>query len=92
MRWQMRIERIFRFRDSRVVLVGPIQGCDARIPPGECDLLIGENPHSKLRIEGEMIPARSGRPDFRAVSTKEFVHVDDEVVGQGLCRLVGHSP
>lgn len=90
--WEMQIEEIFKFTDGRTVFVGKVRGQSGFIPPGECELWIGEKLHSKLRIEGEMIAVRSKRSDLRSVSTHKSLDLEAGLPRRVQCKLMCTTP
>ncbi len=56
--WLLTVDEVFEFDGPRTVLAGAIENGPELIPPGLCELMIGNRVVAEVEIEGEMMPSR----------------------------------
>jgi hypothetical protein len=87
----MKVERVFRFKDGRLVLAGTVEGCPSLIPQCLVELRVdGARRSAPFRIEGEFLhggPRRSAGGALRAVSTGELKCLERGALPEGRWEL-----
>ncbi len=78
----MKVVDTFHLEDGRTIFVGPIETEMKDIPPCECEILVGNEIKSSLRIDGEEIPKGKQVSD-RAISTSQRIDLASCGVGRG---------
>lgn len=87
--FEMIVKDFFKFKDGRTVFVGPIKGSEKFISPCKCDLWVQGVKYETINIEGEMIPEGKRYKEYRVVSTKDGIDLEDVRMNKLECRLVG---
>lgn len=77
----MTVEDTFHLEDGRTVFVGPVETEAKAIPPCDCEIVVGSEIKTSLRIEGEEIPKGNKTPD-RSVSTSERINLASYGIGR----------
>ena len=85
--FKMKIAEVFRFRDGRTVLVGPIDGTSAMLRACTCELLVNGVKRQEIRIEGEMMPGTAHEQGYRSVSSKDAVQLQPSETATAVCIL-----
>jgi hypothetical protein len=87
--FEMLVKDVFAFEDGRTIFAGEITIGPNYIRACDCELLIGEAPVARFRIEDEMMPLRKTRKNLRSIATTE--KVDLTLIGrlQQHCKLRG---
>lgn len=81
--FEMLIQDVFRLRDGRVVLVGPVEGHPKYMSSGQYEIWVEGSKRASLRFEGEMISSNPTDPSKRAISTTATRCLDREDVAKG---------
>ena len=87
--FEMALADVFAFEDGRTVFAGEIIIGPNYIPPCDCELLIGETPVARFRIDREMLPLNKTEQKLSSVSTTDPVDVPMVRRSQDQCKVRG---
>jgi hypothetical protein len=88
MSFEMKIFDIFHFQTGQTIFAGSIMGKKELLKNSKVQLLIDNQKHQTIEIEGELLIDRKHPLNHRAISTKDFIDLTSEFVKKHECKLV----
>ncbi len=88
MNFEMKIADVFHFKSGQTVFSGSVTGKEKIIKNTKAQLIVDNQEHQIVEIQGEMLVDRRHPLSHRAISTTDSIDLTSDFVKKHECKLV----